>query len=79
MGSPCANASSQHRYHVQDPGENRAHHLLAAMVVETHPVQLRKWSLRTLVEIAREEGEGRRRQRLAALLAGPRGARKAGA
>lgn len=44
--------------------------LLAGMVVETEPARLRNWSLRTLVEIARDEGEGRRRQRLAALLAG---------
>lgn len=47
--------------------------LLAGMVVETEPAQLRKWSLRSLVDIARDEGEGRRRQRLAALLAGHRG------
>jgi hypothetical protein len=50
--------------------------LLADMVMETHPAQLRKWSLRALVEIARIEGEGKRRQRLAALLAGPRGRQK---
>ena len=42
--------------------------LLDGMVVETEPAQLRKWSLRALVDIAREQREGKRRQRLAALL-----------
>lgn len=36
--------------------------------VETEPARLRKLSLRTLVAIAREEGEGKRRRRLAHLL-----------
>jgi hypothetical protein len=44
---------------------------VAGMVVETHPAPLRKWSLRTPVEVAREEGEGRRRQRLLGLESGP--------
>jgi ribosomal protein S7 len=39
------------------------------MEIETSPARLRKVSLRTLVETAREEGEGRRRERLAGLLA----------
>lgn len=43
--------------------------LLAGMVVETGPARLRRFSLRTLMDIAREEGEGKRRERLAARLA----------
>ncbi|HVP66854.1 MAG TPA: hypothetical protein VMT17_06290 [Anaeromyxobacteraceae bacterium] len=41
---------------------------LAGMEIETSPARLRKVSLRTLVEIAREEREGKRSERLAALL-----------
>lgn len=41
--------------------------LLAGMVVETGPARLRRFSLRTLVDIAREDGEGKRRERLATL------------
>jgi hypothetical protein len=43
--------------------------LLDGMEVETAPARLRRFSLRTLVEIARDDREVRRRRRLAALLA----------
>jgi hypothetical protein len=42
--------------------------LLDGMEVETEPARLRRYSLRSLVEIAREEGEGKRRAKLRQLL-----------
>ena len=43
--------------------------------VETEPARLRKLSLRTLVEIARERGDGKRRSQLQALRDGKGAAR----